>query len=202
MATIYVYKCISERCKKFGEEVRSTMEPNTLYPKECESCKKGMFSRGQLKSLEEFRDREFKPRIIGKCRDCGRGIPAGYLAVVVKWASVVWGKSYTSQQPEVILCRGCAKGVITNQRFTARKAVLASNLVEEEEQVEQEEVELTPKEIAIKLMELFRLYKKPHSVEWLCKQAEIEVSDVVVAVLKALRGAGKIIRSEGKWLKA
>lgn len=198
MAKVYTYKCINERCKQFADEYKSTAVPSPMQPRECTWCRHSMYSRGQIAHLEEHRLMERKPRIVNKCRDCGRGVPAGYLAVVVKWVSVVWGKGYTSHVAEVVLCRDCGKGQVTAKRYEReRKALVASTLIGEPE-----EVELTPKEIAVKMLQLLGSYKKPHSVEWLCKQAGIEFSDVVLEVLKALKNVGKVIKLEGRWLKA
>jgi len=64
------------------------------------------------------------------------------------------------------------------------------------------DAKITPvKEMAIKLLTACSK-TEPHGSRWLAQSAGIEYSDIIVAILKKLRDAGKVIFADGKWTRA
>jgi len=125
-------------------------------------------------------------QLAGRCANCGRNIPHGYLYVVLKWTTLKWG-SRPVQQAAEILCRECGNKHINSK-------------TKKQEQTMAEVVELTPKQVAQRLMAEMS-QETAHSSKYLAEHAEIEYSDTVVQVLKALEAAGVVEREKqnGWW---
>lgn len=130
--------------------------------------------------------------IVGRCQQCNRRVPHGALYTVLKWITVKWGERPVQTASE-ILCRDCGKDHV------ASKPKKEEPVMREEPETDEAEVqELSPGEIA---KELYKVMSKeePHSSKVLAKLAEIEYSDAVVQVLKALEKAGKVVREDNGW---
>lgn len=60
--------------------------------------------------------------------------------------------------------------------------------------------ELSLKEIAARL--LGAMSDEPHGSKWLCREAGLEYSDLIVPILKKLHDVGKVKLEEGRWARA
>jgi hypothetical protein len=165
------------------------------------------------------------PKIMDRCAQCGRGIPHGYLALVTKWTTVVWGSGYVVHKPAEMYCRDCGLNVsLSGRRGTpktpanAREKIIAAlktaisgsslqqDLLAKAEELginpeEWEGNEMSAKEIAVRLLEA--VDDEPHGSKLLARKIGAEdVQEKVLLVLKRLRDAGKVIFVDGKWTAA
>jgi hypothetical protein len=135
----------------------------------------------------------------GHCAGCGRGIPMGYLAIVVRWRTEEIGMM-KRMVPDTLYCRDCDKNVErpTYHQYRKTHKRLGPPRPGEEEETEEQE-SMSPREMAVKLWAV--LSEEPHGSKWLAQAAEIEYSEQVIEVLKILAKAGKVQVVEGKWSK-
>lgn len=133
--------------------------------------------------------------LMGTCAGCGAGIPWGWVPLLAspdERASEVplLNAAFKTVVRRInLFCRRCpeSQDVISIERHHRRRRVSVA-----EEQNEQQPVELTPKDIAVKLLGV--LSDEPASSKKLLRRAELDEDylDVAKLILKKLAAAGKI----------
>lgn len=135
----------------------------------------------------------------GTCKGCNRGIPVGYLPMVTKWASVLWG-SFRVAKPVEMFCKSCAGDSVPAPAMYRRKFPDPVKRA----QATADEPEMLPlKEVAIKVYEQLT-DKEPFNSKQLCKRTGLGdvYRDAIKTVLKKLQEAGRVQFEDGKWLRA
>lgn len=136
-------------------------------------------ARGQ-REYQYMVSRPIAKTIMGECAACRYKIPYGYLAVVTKWKRVTPKYGMVYQVPAEMYCRQCGRNLSEFVHHYRRPRVEAR--------------ELTPKEMAVKILEM--VAKKPQSARKLSRRIGVEYGPVFKAVIAALKKAGRIERDE------
>lgn len=132
------------------------------------------------------------PVLQGSCAGCGRGIPAGYLAVITKWSTVNRG-GLPFMVPREMYCRGCRSEVSAPVKHRRKLALPV---------IEKEEPEFSMKEIAVKVFGVMSKEKGMGS-KTLTKLAGLpeDMRDTVKVVLKTLLKHGKVQFEDKRWVR-
>lgn len=130
------------------------------------------------------------PKLMGQCAGCSRGIPLGYVPAVTKW-EVVRRNGFSQQKPKEMWCKECRQRLEGEPRHRRRRP-----------EPFEPEIVLSAKDVAIRLWNVMSDGEAHGSKTW-AEMAELEYGDgeVIKAVLRRLRDAGKVEKVEGRWRK-